>query len=61
MPEMNEENGVVSASETVGGEIANQQDQNFADSEHPRTEPAPGRLPARASRTGDRETLRFRL
>jgi hypothetical protein len=47
------------ASENAGGEIANLEDQNPAECVKPRTESAPGRLPARASRTG--EAFRFYL
>jgi len=47
------------ASENAGGEIENARDQNPAESAKPRTGSAPGRLPARASRTG--EAFRFYL
>jgi hypothetical protein len=46
-----EKPGIVPASEMVDSEITNPQDQNRATSKDPLTEPSPGRLPARASRS----------
>lgn len=61
MSELNDEtSGVDPAAETAGGEVTSGQDPDSADSKTPRTEPAPGRLPARAARTGKREAFRFR-
>jgi hypothetical protein len=60
MPDLNAEtNGVDPATQTAGGEVTSGQDQDSADSKNPRTERAPGRLPARAARTGNREAFRF--
>ena len=60
MPELNAEtNGVDPAAEIAGEEVTSGQDQDSADSKNTRTEPAPGRLPARAARTGGRKAFRF--
>ena len=60
MSELSDETGEIDpAAETAGGEVTSGQDQDPADSKNPRTEPAPGRLPAGAARTGNRENFRF--
>jgi hypothetical protein len=52
MPEMKvEKPGIVPANEIVDSEITNPQDQNRAMTKDPLTQPSPGRLPARASRS----------
>jgi hypothetical protein len=60
MPELDAEaTGVDREAETAGEEVASEQEQESAGSKISRTEPAPGRLPARAARTGGREGSRF--
>ena len=52
MPEMKvEKTGEVSANEIIEGETTNPQDQDRENGEEPPTRVAPGRLPARASRS----------
>jgi len=52
MLEMNaDKSGVDPENQDVEREIPNTPDQNRAGAETPRSKPAPGRLPARASRT----------